>query len=86
MLPFDLNCYFCCFSFSKLCLHLPLVSMSILWNLNSFVTIGFIFPFLWFFFKFRAKLVDIALASGKIDQGEGFKYIKESFKTGTLGY
>ncbi|PSR84656.1 2,3-bisphosphoglycerate-independent phosphoglycerate mutase [Actinidia chinensis var. chinensis] len=31
-----------------------------------------------------AKLVDLALASGKIFEGEGFKYIKESFKTGTL--
>lgn len=31
-----------------------------------------------------AKLVDIALASGKIFDGEGFQYIKESFKDGTL--
>ncbi|XP_054784642.1 2,3-bisphosphoglycerate-independent phosphoglycerate mutase [Prosopis cineraria] len=31
-----------------------------------------------------AKLVDIALASGKIYEGEGFKYIKECFETGTL--
>ncbi|KAL2493676.1 bisphosphoglycerate-2 [Forsythia ovata] len=31
-----------------------------------------------------AKLVDLALASGKIYEGEGFKYIKESFETGTL--
>ncbi|KAL3502491.1 hypothetical protein ACH5RR_036940 [Cinchona calisaya] len=31
-----------------------------------------------------AKLVDFALASGKIYDGEGFKYIKESFETGTL--
>ncbi|XXG40113.1 hypothetical protein AAC387_Pa01g0907 [Persea americana] len=31
-----------------------------------------------------AKLVDYALASGKIFEGEGFKYIKESFNTGTL--
>lgn len=31
-----------------------------------------------------AKLVDLALASGKIFEGEGFKYIKESFETGTL--
>ncbi|XP_022950436.1 2,3-bisphosphoglycerate-independent phosphoglycerate mutase [Cucurbita moschata] len=31
-----------------------------------------------------AKLVDLALASGKIYEGEGFKYIKESFATGTL--
>uniref|UniRef100_A0A0E0G9D0 phosphoglycerate mutase (2,3-diphosphoglycerate-independent) n=3 Tax=Oryza TaxID=4527 RepID=A0A0E0G9D0_ORYNI len=31
-----------------------------------------------------AKLVDTALASGKIFEGEGFKYIKESFDQGTL--
>lgn len=31
-----------------------------------------------------AKLVDYALASGKIYQGEGFKYIKECFENGTL--
>ncbi|THU52284.1 hypothetical protein C4D60_Mb10t02360 [Musa balbisiana] len=31
-----------------------------------------------------AKLVDLALASGKIYEGEGFKYIKESFDQGTL--
>ncbi|KAH6837386.1 Phosphoglycerate mutase [Perilla frutescens var. hirtella] len=31
-----------------------------------------------------AKLVDIALETGKIYKGEGFKYIKESFKDGTL--
>lgn len=31
-----------------------------------------------------AKLVDSALATGKIYEGEGFKYIKESFETGTL--
>jgi len=31
-----------------------------------------------------AKLVDQALESGKIYQGEGFKYIKEVFETGTL--
>lgn len=31
-----------------------------------------------------AKLVDLALESGKIFEGEGFKYIKESFETGTL--
>ncbi|XP_027339680.1 2,3-bisphosphoglycerate-independent phosphoglycerate mutase [Abrus precatorius] len=31
-----------------------------------------------------AKLVDLALASGKIFEGEGFKYIKQSFETGTL--
>jgi 2,3-bisphosphoglycerate-independent phosphoglycerate mutase len=31
-----------------------------------------------------AKLVDSALASGKIYDGEGFSYIKESFENGTL--
>ncbi|KAK4382046.1 2,3-bisphosphoglycerate-independent phosphoglycerate mutase [Sesamum angolense] len=31
-----------------------------------------------------AQLVDIALETGKIYDGEGFKYIKESFETGTL--
>ncbi|KAJ6803548.1 2,3-bisphosphoglycerate-independent phosphoglycerate mutase [Iris pallida] len=31
-----------------------------------------------------AKLVDLALASGKIYEGEGFNYIKESFGQGTL--
>ncbi|CAI9089921.1 OLC1v1024575C1 [Oldenlandia corymbosa var. corymbosa] len=31
-----------------------------------------------------AKLVDLALESGKIYDGEGFQYIKESFETGTL--
>lgn len=31
-----------------------------------------------------AKLVDMALASGKIYEGEGFKYIQKSFETGTL--
>ncbi|KAH6785214.1 hypothetical protein C2S51_037669 [Perilla frutescens var. frutescens] len=31
-----------------------------------------------------AKLVDIALETGKIYKGEGFKYIKESFEDGTL--
>ncbi|XP_062224566.1 2,3-bisphosphoglycerate-independent phosphoglycerate mutase [Phragmites australis] len=31
-----------------------------------------------------AKLVDSALASGKIYEGEGFKYIKESLDNGTL--
>ncbi|ESR42905.1 phosphoglycerate mutase (2,3-diphosphoglycerate-independent) [Citrus sinensis] len=31
-----------------------------------------------------AKLVDLALASGKIYQDEGFNYIKPSFETGTL--
>jgi hypothetical protein len=30
-----------------------------------------------------AKLVDSALASGKIYDGEGFSYIKESFENGT---
>lgn len=36
------------------------------------------------FSKCSAKLVDNALASGKIYDGEGFNYIKESFETGTL--
>ncbi|KAH6780969.1 Phosphoglycerate mutase [Perilla frutescens var. hirtella] len=31
-----------------------------------------------------AKLVDIALETGKIYKGEGFKYIEESFEDGTL--
>ncbi|GMH20834.1 hypothetical protein Nepgr_022676 [Nepenthes gracilis] len=31
-----------------------------------------------------AKLVDLALASGKIYEGEGFKYIQQSFQNGTL--
>lgn len=31
-----------------------------------------------------AKLVDIALETGKIFEGDGFNYIKESFETGTL--
>ena len=31
-----------------------------------------------------AKLVDLALASGKFFEGGGFKYIKESFENGTL--
>lgn len=31
-----------------------------------------------------AKLVDLALASGKIYDGEGFNYIKECFDKGTL--
>ncbi|KAK3147323.1 hypothetical protein QOZ80_3BG0280940 [Eleusine coracana subsp. coracana] len=31
-----------------------------------------------------AKLVDLALASGKIFEGEGFKYIQPSFDNGTL--
>ncbi|KAL0362133.1 UNVERIFIED_CONTAM: 2,3-bisphosphoglycerate-independent phosphoglycerate mutase [Sesamum calycinum] len=31
-----------------------------------------------------AKLVDIALETGKIYEGEGFKYIKECFENGTL--
>lgn len=34
--------------------------------------------------EYSAKLVDLALASGKIYEGEGFKYIKECFKNGTL--
>lgn len=33
---------------------------------------------------YSAKLVDSALASGKIYDGEGFSYIKESFDNGTL--
>lgn len=33
---------------------------------------------------YSAKLVDIALETGKIYDGEGFKYIKESFENGTL--
>ncbi|KAE8729757.1 2,3-bisphosphoglycerate-independent phosphoglycerate mutase [Hibiscus syriacus] len=35
-------------------------------------------------FSLKAKLVDLALASGKIYEGEGFKYISESFEKGTL--
>lgn len=31
-----------------------------------------------------AKLVDLALASGKIYDGEGFKYVQECFENGTL--
>ncbi|KAJ4832509.1 2,3-bisphosphoglycerate-independent phosphoglycerate mutase [Turnera subulata] len=31
-----------------------------------------------------AKLVDLALASGKIYEGDGFKYIRECFENGTL--
>lgn len=31
-----------------------------------------------------AKLVDLALASGKIFEGEGFRYIQQSFENGTL--
>lgn len=31
-----------------------------------------------------AKLVDLALASGKLYEGEGFKYIQECFENGTL--
>lgn len=34
----------------------------------------------------RAKLVDMALANGKIFEGDGFKYIKESFNDGTLHF
>jgi 2,3-bisphosphoglycerate-independent phosphoglycerate mutase len=39
-----------------------------------------------FFFlaECSAKLVDLALESGKIYEGEGFKYIKECFENGTL--
>ena len=33
---------------------------------------------------YSAKLVDAALASGKIWEDEGFSYIKESFAEGTL--
>lgn len=33
---------------------------------------------------YSAKLVDAALASGKIWEDEGFNYIKESFDKGTL--
>ncbi|GLJ37038.1 hypothetical protein SUGI_0750480 [Cryptomeria japonica] len=33
-----------------------------------------------------AKLVDYALESGKLYNGEGFKYIKECFETGTLHF
>ncbi|ONM36885.1 23-bisphosphoglycerate-independent phosphoglycerate mutase 1 [Zea mays] len=35
-------------------------------------------------FVYSAKLVDQALASGKIYDGDGFNYIKESFENGTL--
>ncbi|KAL8478092.1 hypothetical protein ACS0TY_030113 [Phlomoides rotata] len=35
-------------------------------------------------FEQGAKLVDIALDTGKIYDGEGFNYIKESFENGTL--
>jgi hypothetical protein len=34
--------------------------------------------------SYSAKLVDSALASGKIYDDEGFNYIKESFENGTL--
>jgi len=37
-----------------------------------------------FTWECRAKLVDLALASGKIYDGEGFNYIKQSFDNGTL--
>lgn len=37
-----------------------------------------------YYFLISAKLVDFALASGKIYEGEGFKYIKECFDKGTL--
>lgn len=33
-----------------------------------------------------AKLCDIALASGKIFDGEGFKYVSESFEKNTLHF
>ncbi|KAK1404803.1 Phosphoglycerate mutase (2,3-diphosphoglycerate-independent) [Heracleum sosnowskyi] len=33
-----------------------------------------------------AKLCDLALESGKIFEGDGFKYIKESFESGTLHF
>ncbi|XP_047333071.1 2,3-bisphosphoglycerate-independent phosphoglycerate mutase-like [Impatiens glandulifera] len=33
-----------------------------------------------------AKLVDLALASGRIYEEDGFKYIKDSFETGTLHF
>lgn len=36
------------------------------------------------FLLYSAKLVDLALASGKIFEGEGFNYIKECFENGTL--
>lgn len=36
------------------------------------------------FFFCSAKLCDIALESGKLFDGEGFNYIKESFESGTL--
>lgn len=39
---------------------------------------------LMYYFLISAKLVDFALASGKIYEGEGFKYIKECFDKGTL--
>lgn len=35
-------------------------------------------------FPCSAKLVDLALASGKIYDGEGFKYVQECFEKGTL--
>lgn len=44
------------------------------------IDLTLIFISLWY----SAKLVDAALASGKLYEGEGFKYIKESFETGTL--
>lgn len=34
--------------------------------------------------EYSAKLVDSALETGKLYEGEGFKYIKESFPTNTL--
>ncbi|XP_028081357.1 2,3-bisphosphoglycerate-independent phosphoglycerate mutase isoform X3 [Camellia sinensis] len=49
-------------------------------------TTAFMSPTLppWIPSRIRAKLVDLALASGKIYEGEGFKYIKECFENGTL--
>lgn len=40
--------------------------------------------YLYFVSFSSAKLVDIALETGKIYDGEGFNYIKESFANGTL--
>ena len=37
-----------------------------------------------FDFGCRRKLVDYALSSGKIQEGEGFKYIKDWFENDTL--
>jgi hypothetical protein len=35
---------------------------------------------------YSAKLVDAALASGSIFKGEGFRYVKECFRHGTLHF